>query len=168
LQLISHSLGRTHAHHNETRFPEGKGHWTVDDSLVSYASWQRAPWSIRLAAIFLVAGGVINCIHDFTPVMRASHLVPPSELRGAARLGLALFWGVLAASLQRWAWFLVLAFCLVPVPITLYLLRQQSTGATPELLGHLTPVSTLSLVTVGLNLAAAALLLLPRSRAALG
>ena len=139
----------------------------MDDSLISFAMWRRAPGSVRLATLLLVASGLINCIHDFTPVMRASHLSPPAELRGILRLGVALFWALLVTSLQPWAWVLVLAACLVPLPVMLYLLKQQMSGVIPHVLGQMAPVGAISVVTAALDLTVAGLLLLASSRAAL-
>ncbi len=87
----------------------------MDDSLISFAMWRRAPGSVRLATLLLVAR----------------------------------------------------AACLVPLPVMLYLLKQQMSGVVPQVLGQVAPVGAISVVTAALDLTVAGLLLLASSRAAL-
>lgn len=129
-------------------------------------AWKQLPTSIRLAIFLLLAGGLLNCVLNFTPSMRATDLTPPAEVRGLVRFGIALLWATLLMSLQPWAWVLVLAACLVPVTVTIYLLALQLQGAVPSFLRHVQYVGPVYLVTTGINLGVALLLLLPEAREA--
>ena len=129
-------------------------------------SWSHLPLRIRAAAVLLLAQGLLNCILNFTPHMRASSLSPSAEVRGLMRLGFGVLWSVIVATLQPWGWVLVLAVCLVPLPVTVYLLMRQASGDVPSFLGHVQYVGPMYLLTSAINLAAGVLLVLPQSRRA--